>query len=156
MADSIQAGAFNRTAECLPAPLSRFMTLFNRMDRHGVEGLDQVYSADVCFIDPFTRVDGLEELGRYFINAYDNVISARFDFDDAIVQGNTCALAWTMHLSHRRLRQGRPIRVDGLSCLHLQEELIRYHRDYFDAGQLLYQNVPVLGPVVRWLKGQAS
>ncbi|HCW90926.1 MAG TPA: transcriptional regulator, partial [Marinobacter sp.] len=32
---------------------------------------------------------------------------------------------------------------------------IGYHRDYFDAGQLLYENVPVLGRMIRWIRGQA-
>ena len=26
------------------------------------------------------------------------------------------------------------------------------HRDYFDAGALLYEHVPLLGRVIRWLK----
>jgi hypothetical protein len=25
------------------------------------------------------------------------------------------------------------------------------HRDYFDAGALLYQHVPVVGSMIRWL-----
>ncbi|SDW65086.1 nuclear transport factor 2 family protein [Marinobacter mobilis] len=156
MTDSAHAVASHYAADSLPPAITRFMTLFNQMDRQGVDGLAEVYASDVRFIDPFTRVSGLDDLGHYFTDAYENVISARFDFEDPTLQGDTCALPWIMHLNHRRLRNGQTLLVDGISYLHLQDGLICYHRDYFDAGQLIYQNVPVLGAVIRWLRRQAS
>ena len=31
-----------------------------------------------------------------------------------------------------------------------------YHRDYWDAAEELYEKLPVLGPLMRWLKRQAA
>jgi hypothetical protein len=30
------------------------------------------------------------------------------------------------------------------------------HHDYFDAGALLYEHVPILGGVIGWLKGRLA
>ena len=56
-----------------------------------------------------------------------------------------------MHLRHRALKRGKPVIVNGLSQLTCGDRIF-YHRDYFDAGQLLYEQVPLLGAVNRWLK----
>jgi len=32
------------------------------------------------------------------------------------------------------------------------EDKIVEHRDYFDAGELFYENVPILGGIIRTLK----
>jgi hypothetical protein len=34
--------------------------------------------------------------------------------------------------------------------------MVCYHRDYFDAGEMLYENLPVVGRVIRWIKDQAG
>lgn len=144
------------TASTEPGVVEHFKALYNGMDRQGVLGIDQVYSVDVQFIDPFTRISGRQALSTYLEDAYRNVIRCRFDFGSVVSQGDASALPWTMHLCHHRLKKGQPIQVDGVSCLKTHEGLICYHRDYFDAGQLLYQNLPLIGTVIHWLRRQAS
>jgi hypothetical protein len=31
-------------------------------------------------------------------------------------------------------------------------EKIIFHRDYFDAGAMLYEQIPLLGRVIKWVK----
>lgn len=55
-----------------------------------------------------------------------------------------------MHLRLKRFR--RPIVVVG--CSHLRfHSLVAHQRDYFDAGALIYENIPLLGAIVRRIKG---
>ncbi|WP_228141680.1 hypothetical protein [Marinobacter sp. X15-166B] len=65
-------------------------------------------------------------------------------------------MPWVMHLRHKRIRGGAEIKVDGISQLRIVDGGITLHRDYFDAGQLLYENLPVLGGAVRWLRKQVA
>ncbi len=60
-------------------------------------------------------------------------------------------LRWTMTYRHPRLRGGAPIRVDGCSHL-LWWDKVYQHRDYFDAGALLYEHLPLMGGAIAWLK----
>lgn len=151
------------TGQPLPMPgaprgpvLDRFRELFNNMNASEAGSLSDVYHADIRFTDPFTSVTGLTALEQYFSGAYANVIECRFDFFDTIADDDNVCLTWKMDLRHKRIRRGELIQVDGISRLTLQDDRIIVHRDYFDAGQLLYENLPVLGSAVRWLRKHAA
>ncbi|TVP58677.1 MAG: nuclear transport factor 2 family protein [Halomonadaceae bacterium] len=136
--------------------LEAFKTLFNQLGPEYTDGLDQVYAPGVSFRDPFVEIQGLDALETYFTGAYSNVIACQFDYGQPLINGDRVALPWVMHLQHRKLRSGQELIVDGMSHLHLHKHLVIYHRDYFDAGQLLYENVPLLGSAVRWLRRHAA
>ncbi|WP_165855064.1 nuclear transport factor 2 family protein [Marinobacter sp. JSM 1782161] len=136
--------------------LERFQRLFNQMSAHQLGELEAVYDRDVAFTDPFVTLYGLDALGDYFTGAYANVIECRFEFDGAVDTGDQVALPWIMTLRHKRIRRGEPVQVQGISHLKLGGDRILYHRDYFDAGQLLYENLPLLGSAVRWIRKYAA
>lgn len=132
--------------------LQSFAERFATLDATSLHRLDELYSQDVLFQDPLHEVKGLAELRRYFQSLYANVHELRYDFQgfDEVAQG--CGyLRWTLHFRHDRLGGGRLISVDGCSFLRWDER-VEYHRDFFDAGALLYEHLPVLGGVVGWLK----
>lgn len=58
-----------------------------------------------------------------------------------------------MSYRHPRLNGGELISLEGCSLLRWNGagKVVR-HRDYFDAGALLYQHVPLLGAAIRWLQ----
>lgn len=138
------------------ACLDRFKALFNQMSANQLGALDAVYGTEVTFTDPFVTVSGLDALADYFGSAYANVIDCTFSFETAIESGDEVCLPWTMTLHHRRIRRGEAVIVDGISRLKIANDRIIYHRDYFDAGQLLYEHLPVLGSAVRWIRKYAA
>lgn len=140
----------------VPATLDKFRALFNTLDKGNLKSLSGVYSEDVRFQDPLGTVEGLDQLTHYFVGAYANVLSCRFDFGEAMVDGRFVAVPWAMHLRHKRIRKGREIQVSGMSHLEIRHGKVCYHRDYFDAGELLYENLPVVGGIIRRVKGYAG
>lgn len=140
----------------VPATLERFKALFNELDAGNLDKLRNVYAEDIRFQDPLGKVSGLNALTRYFGDAYQNVISCRFEFGEPVIDGKHVALPWIMTLRHKRISWGRRITVDGISHLEIRDGLVTFHRDYFDAGQLLYENLPALGRIIRWIKGHAG
>lgn len=140
----------------MPSTLEAFKVLFNRLDKGNLNKLPAVYSEDIHFQDPLGAVEGLDALTHYLAGAYANVISCQFVFEEAVVQDSSATIPWTMHLRHKRIRGGREIQVAGISHVSVKSGRIVYHRDYFDAGQLLYENLPVIGGVIRWVKGYAG
>lgn len=136
--------------------LSRFTQLFNNLSSENIDEIRSVYSHDVRFQDPFSSVTGLDELTEYFNGAYGNVISCQFNFGDPVINGTNVCIPWTMHLKHRRIRNGRQIDVEGISQLTIRDGEVQYHRDYFDVGQLLYENLPIIGKAIRWIRSQAG
>ena len=132
--------------------LRRFATEFAALDAGNLARLGELYSDDVLFRDPLHEVRGLPALQRYFAEMYANVGRLHFDFHgfDQVCDGEGY-LRWTMHFRHPRLRGGAPISVDGCSHL-LWWDKVYQHRDYFDAGAMLYEHLPLMGGVIAWLK----
>lgn len=132
--------------------LPTFARRFSALDSGNLERLGELYSDEVLFRDPLHEVRGLPALRRYFAELYANVSELHFDFHgyDQSAAGEGY-LRWRMRYRHPRLARGAPIEVEG--CSHLQwHDKVHYHRDYFDAGALLYEHLPVMGGAINWLK----
>ena len=136
--------------------LRRFASEFAALDASNLQRLGELYSDDVLFRDPLHEVRGLPALQRYFAELYANVGRLEFDFHgfDQVCDGEGY-LRWTMHFRHPRLRGGAPISVDGCSHL-LWWDKVYQHRDYFDAGAMLYEHLPLMGRLIGWLKGRLA
>lgn len=135
--------------------LEAFCAFFNKLDKACTNKLYKVYTDDVEFTDPLHHIEGREALERYFQNLYDNVTSCHFVFHERLQQGESSFVTWTLHLVHPRLDGGRDIEVEGCSYLRFAPDgRVARHRDYFDAGALLYERLPLLGGVIRRVKRQ--
>lgn len=136
--------------------LGHFKQLFNNLCAGNMAELSSVYSANARFTDPFSSVCGIEDLTEYLTGAYANVISCDFDFGEPVVNGENVCIPWVMHLKHKRIRKGKVVDVDGISQLVIRGGRVVSHRDYFDVGQLLYEHLPLMGGVIRWIRNQAG
>ncbi|MGV8918745.1 MAG: nuclear transport factor 2 family protein [Pseudomonas sp.] len=132
--------------------LRHFAQRFAELDKDNLQQLNELYADDVVFTDPLHEVHGLRNVQLYFGELYANVSHLRFDFYafDQVREGKGY-LRWTMSYRHPRLKDGQLIRVEGCSHL-LWNDKVYQHRDFFDAGAMLYEHVPVLGRAITWLK----
>ncbi len=136
-------------------PLSRFIALYQQLNLQQLHRLPEVYADEVIFIDPAHRIEGLAALGDYFAALYQRLAYCRFEIISQQHEGAQAWLSWVMTFSHPRLAAGQPIRVEGATRLEFDAEgKVRVHRDYFDLGALLYEQLPLLGPLVRVIKGR--
>ncbi|TKB50594.1 nuclear transport factor 2 family protein [Ferrimonas sediminicola] len=131
--------------------LRRFVALYQQLDHGQLHRLGEVYHPQISFIDPLHRVEGLPALTHYFDGLYRRLKQCRVQIHDQLVQGDQAALYWTMEFNHPSLNHGDTVRLEGHSHLKFGA-LIHYHRDYFDAGQMLYEQLPLLGSVIRRVK----
>lgn len=131
---------------------------FNEYNGTNPEVLDKFYHNDVVFEDPITKVEGIDELKKYYEHAYANVKSIEFVFKNIIEAGNVYTCEWDMILKAKMLNFGKEISVRGLSLLTFDEEtskVIRHH-DYLDLGDMVYERIPGVGSLVKILKSQLS
>lgn len=133
--------------------LEDFCAFFNKLDNTCTEKLYEVYTDDVIFNDPLHHVEGRPALSRYFAAMYENVERCQFVYHTRQRQGSQAFVTWTMTFVHPKLAGGRTVKVEGCSALTFADDgRVSRHRDYFDAGAMLYEHLPVLGRVIRWLK----
>jgi len=134
----------------------RIADAFNKFTGKNTQVLRDFYDDKVRFEDPVKRVEGLEDLIRYYKHAYDNVSSIRFEFKEIIEAGETYSCEWFMHLTAKGLNCGKSFPVRGVSVLTFSpdsDKVIR-HNDYLDLGDMVYERLPLVGKVVSLVKGR--
>jgi hypothetical protein len=141
---------------CADARVARIVDLFERLKPADIDRLGQFYAADARFKDPFNDVQGLAAIQSVFRHMYAALDEPRFVVRDIIVQGDQCFLSWDFIFRFKRMRSGLQT-VRGGSQLQVDAiGLITMHRDYWDAAEELYEKLPLLGSLMRWLKRRAN
>ncbi|CAH0231143.1 DUF2358 domain-containing protein [Pseudomonas mediterranea] len=140
----------------MSAYLQQFAEDFATLRGDNLDALEKLYNKDIIFRDPLHQIQGLTHLRAYFTELYTNADAIRYAFTHADeVRPGEGYLRWTLQFRHPRLARGQPITLQG--CSHLQwRDRVHFHQDYFDAGALLYEHVPVMGGAIRWLKGRLA
>ena len=141
---------------CADARVARIVEAFETLTPADVARMGEFYAAEAVFKDPFNEVRGVPEIERVFSHMYVALDGPYFVVKDVLVQGDQCFLSWDFHFRFRRFsRELQTVR--GASHLVLNERgLITLHRDYWDAAEELYEKLPGVGALMRWLKRQAN
>jgi limonene-1,2-epoxide hydrolase len=132
--------------------IDKFTAFYQDLNRESVKNLNDVYHDDICFDDPVGSHSGLQTVKDYFDGLLTNTLGCRFNISNVIKEDNQAFIVWTMHYEHPKLKGGKTLTVNGTSYIKIQDEKVIYQRDYFDLGEMLYENVPLIGRIILWLK----
>jgi steroid Delta-isomerase len=136
--------------------VERLVAYFEAITPQSVARIGEFYTADAFFKDPFNEVRGVPAIEKIFAHMFVALDAPRFVVNDIVVQGDQAFLTWDFVFRFRRLRDGEQ-RVRGASHLRFAPDgRIALHRDYWDAAEELYEKLPVVGGLMRWLKRQAN
>jgi hypothetical protein len=130
--------------------LESFKSSFKDLKKADWSQLGNFYADNILFRDPVHELRGLVTLEDYFNTLCADLIVCRFEFLDQVVDDHSAYLKWIMHFRHPRLGN-EIIDVRGVSHLRWTDK-IEFHEDFYDMGAMLYERLPVLGNVTRWLK----
>lgn len=138
-------------------PIDRIVHTFQTLSPAAVDALDTLYAPDARFKDPFNDVRGVPEIQRIFRHMYATLEAPRFVITGRIVQGPQCFLTWEFRFCFKRFKQGQEQCILGGSHLVLNDAgRITLHRDYWDAAEELYEKLPLIGSLMRWLKRKSN
>jgi ketosteroid isomerase-like protein len=136
--------------------VARIVTLFEQLTPADIDRLGEFYAKDARFKDPFNEVQGLAAVQGVFRHMYHALHEPRFVVRDVIAQGDQCFLSWDFLFRFKRFSSEQQT-VRGGSQLQLDTTgLITLHRDYWDAAEELYEKLPLVGGLMRWLKKRAN
>jgi ketosteroid isomerase-like protein len=136
--------------------VERVVAFFEAIKPESVARLGELYSPEADFKDPFNEVRGVPAIAGIFAHMFVALEAPRFVVNDIVVQGDQAFLTWDFLFRFRRLREGEQ-RVRGASHLRFAPDgRIALHRDYWDAAEELYEKLPLVGALMRWLRRQAN
>ncbi len=137
--------------------VEKIVVFFETLSPQSVERFGQFYTEDAYFKDPFNEVRGVPAIQQIFAHMYTALHEPRFVVTGRIVEGEQVFLSWDFHFRFRNFSSEQPQTIRGASHLRLAADgRIRSHRDYWDAAEELYEKLPVVGGLMRWLKKRAN
>lgn len=137
--------------------VERLASFFEHLQPQDLERLPVMYAPDAHFKDPFNTVQGLAAIERIFSHMFVALDSPHFIIIDRIVQDRQCFLTWDFKFRFKRFDIHTWQTVRGGTHLVFNEAgLVMLHRDYWDAAEELYEKIPLVGGLMRWLKRRAN
>jgi steroid delta-isomerase len=135
------------------ARVRRVIDFFEHLREQDLPRLTQLYADDASFKDPFNDVRGVAPIQAIFAHMLRSLEQPRFVIHDVVVQGEQCFLSWDFTFTAKHgamtVRGGSHLRFAG-------DGRIAMHRDYWDAAEELYEKLPLLGMLMRWLRRRVN
>ena len=108
-----------------------------------------VFDPDALFADPFQRVHGVQSIINVFRHMYASLENPRFEIIESIGDAEKGYIRWRFHYNDSSF--------EGVSHVRFgRDGKVLSHIDYWDAASNVYEKLPVLGSVLRWLKRKFS
>lgn len=133
--------------------IEKFTAFYSNLESMQINELKTIYSSNVTFIDPIAHHCGLSAVEFYFSRLLRNAKRCEFDITDVNDTGNDVIFVeWQMRYSTKGAQKNKVITVDGITHLKVEDNFIVYQRDYYDLGEMVYENIPILGRLVKRIK----
>ena len=137
--------------------VARIAHFFEALQPADVARMGAFYTPQAYFKDPFNEVRGLAEVQGIFKHMFEALDKPHFVVKGQLVDGAQCFLTWDFVFRFKRFSPDVWQTVRGGSHLELSlEGLITFHRDYWDTAEELYEKLPAVGSLMRWLKRRAN
>ncbi len=131
----------------------RAIAFYEALAPGDIARLPEIYTADAYFRDPFNDTRGVAEIQRIFARMFDHLADCRFAIREKVVDQSAALLTWDFTFRMRGYKPDTVQTIHGASHLKFDAEgRIVYHRDYWDTAEELYAKLPLIGPVMRYLK----
>lgn len=134
--------------------IERYLQAFTTLQPNGLAVLAEVFAPDARFKDPFNDVHGVAAITRVFRHMYVTTRDSRFVVQEWATSGETLFIRWDYHFETLK---GEPWQIVGTSVVRFNAEgLAVEHVDYWDTAEQLYSKLPVIGWLMRWLRGKMT
>ena len=156
MSDGRQLQALPASPRHADPRVQAVVALFESLAPADLPSLRGVYAADARFKDPFNSVQGLPAIARIFQHMFRQLDAPHFTVRDIVGEGDALFLTWDFDFRTRG-QGARAMRIHGASHLLFGTGgQVTMHRDYWDAAEELYEKLPLIGALMRWLKRRAG
>lgn len=139
--------------------LAQYFQLFQQRDTHTPpltpEQIQAIVAPDILFKDPFQEIKGTQAFCQMLNHFHQQVQQPRFTIEQQLSQNQQRWLVkWQFTGQLSRLGAWQ---FSGVSEITLNTQgQVQRHIDYWDAAEHFYEKLPLLGRVIRWVKGKVA
>lgn len=134
---------------------ARLVAFYEHLQPAHLDALEHIYAVDAAFKDPFNEVRGIAAIRHIFAHMFSTLLEPRFVVTTQVLQGHQCFLSWEFHFRVKRQRGVAQVIRGASHVVFNREGRVEMHRDYWDAAEELYEKLPVVGSLMRWMKAKA-
>ena len=139
------------------ASLTRLVDYWHSLTPATVAAISTVYANDAYFRDPFNEVTGIEKIRHIFADMFVRLDEPKFTIIETIEQPHGALLIWDFTFRIKTLKPQLDRSIHGTSHIRFAADgRVQYHRDYWDAAGELYEQLPLVGSLMRYLKKRAA
>lgn len=140
------------------AAFDRLQAYFTNMSATSVrEQTAMVYAPDAYLNDTLVGIDGAARIEAYFSHTMQDTRVLNVRFIDRAQAGIDYFVRWEMTVEHGSLAGGKPVLSYGVTQFRFDSEgRVLLHKDFWDSGTGLYEQLPVLGRLVRGVRAVAE
>lgn len=126
---------------------------FDELSEASKSELRRLAHPDIHFVDPFNDVRGIDRVCAVFDHMFETSDAPRFVTQPPLIAGEIAFIKWRFTCRIKSRFMTKPLTIDGITEVHFDEVgRVTEHLDYWDAARQLYEELPLLGGLLRMIR----
>ena len=136
--------------------VARFTEFLQEWDPETIaDRVQAVYASEAYFNDTVKEVNSNKKIAHYLAKSLEATETVRIEVSDVARSGVDYYFRWVMNIKFRNLNNGGWTESEGVSQIRFDHEgKVLLHRDFWDAADGLFAYMPIVGSLLRWVKGR--
>ncbi len=119
------------------------------------DSVQAVYASEAYFNDTIKEMNSNKRIAHYLAKSLEATETVRIEVLDVARSGVDYYFRWVMDIKFRNLNNGDWTQSEGMSQIRFNHEgKVLLHRDFWDAAGGLFVYMPVVGSLLKWIKGR--
>lgn len=115
----------------------------------------EVYAEDAFFNDTLKTVRGADAIEEYLGETADGIDKGTVEFLDVVSDSGNHYFRWLMTIQFKKFDRGEDKTSIGMTHIRFDADgKVALHQDYWDSASGLFEHVPVVGWMIRRIKGR--
>jgi hypothetical protein len=130
---------------------------FDELSEGSKSELRRLAHPDIHFVDPFNDVRGIDEVCAVFDHMFETSEAPRFVTEPPLIAGHVAFIKWRFTCRIKNRFVTKPLTIDGITEVHFDDlGRVTEHLDYWDAARQLYEELPLLGGLLRLIRSRLA
>lgn len=137
-----------------PPHVLQFIALYDNLEHVTVAtAVQELYAETFYFNDTLVTIRDRDALVKYLLKTQSQLQAIEVSGIKTLASGNDIFISWVMTTEFQILGSQQSVQSIGISHLRFDEQgKIILHQDFWDSAAGFFEQIPVFGGVMLWLK----